>query len=73
MGNGDGMFYGGMRKFGWIWLIGSVQSQGSSWHVIPVVFVTYGGVIETTLFIVRKMVQVSNVFVLWSIKSLFRL
>ncbi len=63
MVNGDGMFYGGMRKFGWIWLIGSVHLPGSSWRVIPVVFVTYGEEIEKTLSIVRKMVLVSNVFV----------
>ncbi len=63
MMNGDGMFYGGMRKFGWIWLIGSVHFPVSSWHVRPVVFVTYGEEIEKTLSIVRKMVQVAIVFV----------
>ncbi len=63
MVSGDGMFYGGMRKFGWIWLIGSVHFPGSSWHVIPVVFVTYGEEIEKTLSIVRKMAEVAIVFV----------
>ncbi len=63
MVNGDGMFYGGMQKFGWIWLIGGVHFPGSSLHVTPVFFVTYGEEIEKTLSILRKMVQFAILFV----------
>ncbi len=64
MVNGEGMFYGDVRKSGCIWLIGSVHLPMSSCYVIPVVFVTYGEENGITLTIVCRMLQVSILFVL---------
>ena len=63
MVNGEGMFYGDVRKSGYIWLIGSDHLPRSSSHVIPVVFVTYGEENGKTLTIVCIMLQVSILFV----------